>query len=152
TLHVRRPQLDGTPRNDKGSARWTKGSQRAERNIPLAAGPARPEVSTRARGVERAMTDKSGIGENVITLPQGGGAQRGIGETFSADLHTGTGNFSVPIAVPMGRNGFQPALSLSYSTGQSNGPFGLGWSLSVAGVSRKTAKGVPRYRDAATDP
>ena len=84
----------------------------------------------------------------VISLPKGGGALHGIGEKFSPDLFTGTGNFTVPIALPPGRNGFQPQLSLVYSTGNGNGPFGLGWSLSVPGVSRKTAKGVPRYDDA----
>ena len=76
------------------------------------------------------------------------GPSSGLGETFSPDLHTGTGNFSVPIALPPGRNGFQPQLSLVYSTGNGNGPFGLGWTLSVPGVTRKTAKGVPRYDDA----
>jgi hypothetical protein len=54
----------------------------------------------------------------------------------------------VPIALPEGRNGFQPELSLGYSTGNGNGPYGLGWSLSVPGVSRQTSKGVPRYDDA----
>ena len=72
---------------------------------------------------------------------------QGIGEKFSPDLHTGTGNFTVPIALPPGRNGFQPQLNLVYSTGNGNGPFGLGWSLSIPGVSRKTSKGVPRYND-----
>ncbi len=81
----------------------------------------------------------------TITLPQGGGALHGIGETFSPDLHTGTGNFTVPIALPPGRNGFQPQLNLVYSTGNGNGPFGLGWSLSIPGVSRKTSRGIPRY-------
>lgn len=81
----------------------------------------------------------------VISLPKGGGALAGIGEKFSPDLHTGTGNFTIPIAVPPGRNGLQPDLTLVYSTGGSNGPFGLGWSLSLPGVSRQTAKGVPRY-------
>jgi RHS repeat-associated protein len=71
----------------------------------------------------------------------------GIGETFSPDLHTGTGNFTVPIALPPGRNAFQPQLNLVYSTGNGNGPFGLGWSLSIPGVSRKTSRGIPRYRD-----
>src|SRR5215207_4306959 len=83
----------------------------------------------------------------VISLPKGGGALQGIGETFSPDLHTGTGNFTVPIALPPGRNGFQPDLSLGYSTGNGNGAFGLGWGLSVPGVSRKTSRGVPRYDD-----
>ena len=54
----------------------------------------------------------------------------------------------MPIALPPGRNGFQPQLSLVYSTGNGGGPFGLGWSLSMPGVSRQTSKGVPRYDDA----
>jgi hypothetical protein len=94
------------------------------------------------------MSNKSGTSEQVISLPSGGGALSGIGETFAPDLHTGTGNFTVPIALPPGRNGFQPELNLVYSTGNGNGPFGLGWSLSIPGVSRKKAKGVPRYQDA----
>jgi hypothetical protein len=93
------------------------------------------------------MADTQG---QLIALPKGGGAIQGIGEKFAPDLFTGTGNFTVPIAVPPGRNGFQPQLSLVYSTGAGNGPFGLGWSLSIPGVSRKTSAGVPRYNEAAT--
>jgi RHS repeat-associated protein len=93
------------------------------------------------------MSDKSGVASHIISLPKGGGALQGLGEKFSPDLHTGTGNLSVPIAVPAGRNGFQPQLSLAYSTGSGNGPFGLGWTLSVPGVTRRTAKGVPRYEE-----
>jgi hypothetical protein len=91
------------------------------------------------------MANKNNNSNQTITLPQGGGALHGIGETFSPDLHTGSGNFTVPIALPPGRNGFQPQLNLVYSTGNGNGPFGLGWSLSVPGVSRKTSRGIPRY-------
>ena len=91
---------------------------------------------------------KDSSSSNAISLPKGGGALNGIGEKFSPDLHTGTGNFTVPIALPPGRNGFQPQLSLVYSTGNANGPFGLGWNLSVPGVSRKTSKGIPRYDEA----
>src|SRR6266852_4317546 len=93
------------------------------------------------------MSNKSGTSDQVISLPKGGGALHGMGEKFSPDLHTGTGNFTVPIAVPPGRNGFQPQVSLAYSTGSGNGLFGLGWSLSVPGVARNTSKGVPRYQD-----
>jgi hypothetical protein len=95
------------------------------------------------------MSNKSGVSSQVLPLPVGGGALSGIGETFSPDLFTGTGNMAIPLALPPGRNGFQPELSLDYSTGNGNGPFGLGWQLSIPGVTRKTAKGVPRYRDAA---
>jgi Salmonella virulence plasmid 65kDa B protein len=95
------------------------------------------------------MSSQSDSVSQIISAPQGGGALHGIGEKFSPDLFTGTGNFTVPIALPPGHNGFQPQLSLVYSTGNGNGPFGLGWALDVPGVSRKTSKGVPRYDDSA---
>ncbi|MFO7686211.1 MAG: SpvB/TcaC N-terminal domain-containing protein, partial [Desulfobacterales bacterium] len=93
------------------------------------------------------MSNPSNATGQILSLPQGGGAMSGIGEKFSPDLHTGTGNFTVPIALPPGRNGFQPEMSLVYSTGNGNGPFGLGWSLSIPGVSRKTSAGVPLYNE-----
>lgn len=91
--------------------------------------------------------ERSALGANVISLPKGGGAVAGMGESFSPDLFTGTGNFSVPIAVTPGRNGLQPSLTLGYSTGSGNGPFGLGWNMSLPGVARKTNLGIPRYDD-----
>jgi Salmonella virulence plasmid 65kDa B protein len=94
------------------------------------------------------MSSQANPSGQVISLPKGGGALSGIGEKFSPDLFTGTGNFTIPIALPLGRNGFQPQLSLVYSTGNGNGPFGMGWSLSIPGVSRKTSDGVPRYNEA----
>ena len=83
------------------------------------------------------MSNKSGTSSQVITLPRGGGALQGLGETFAPDLFTGTGNFNVPLALPSGRNGFQPELSLVYSTGHPNGPFGLGWDLSFQASAEK---------------
>jgi RHS repeat-associated protein len=93
------------------------------------------------------MSGKSATSDQLISLPKGGGALSGIGEKFSPDLHTGTGNFSIPLELPSGRNGFQPKLQLAYSTGAPNGPFGLGWTLGVPAVTRKTSKGIPRYDD-----
>lgn len=87
------------------------------------------------------MADTQG---QFIALPKGGGAIQGIGETFTPDLFTGTGNFTVPIAAPAGRNGFQPQLSLVYSTGAGNSLFGLGWSLSIPGVSLRCGPSSPR--------
>lgn len=91
------------------------------------------------------MSNNGSSGES-ITLPKGGGAISGLGEKFSPDLFTGTGNFSVPITIPPGRNGFQPELSLGYSSGNGNSPFGLGWALSIPGVTRKTSKGIAQYQ------
>jgi len=91
------------------------------------------------------MSNKSGVAEQIISLPSGGGAQSGMGEKFSPDLFTGTGNFTIPLSLPLGRNDFQPEVSLVYSTGNGNGPFGLGWGLGIPGVARKTSKGVPIF-------
>jgi hypothetical protein len=118
-------------------------------NVPML----RPSAETPASARSACQSRKSieyqiRRSKQVISLPQGGGALHGIGETFVPDLHTGTGNFTVPIALPPGRNGFQPQLNLIYSTGDGNGPFGLGWSLSIPSVRRKTSKGIPRYADA----
>lgn len=85
--------------------------------------------------------------EQLISLPQGGGALRGIGETFGPDPQTGTANLTVPIVVPPGRQGLAPRLDLAYSSGSGNGFFGLGWALAVPGISRKTSSGVPVYDD-----
>ncbi|MEW8508359.1 MAG: SpvB/TcaC N-terminal domain-containing protein [Candidatus Thiodiazotropha sp.] len=83
-----------------------------------------------------------------ISLPKGGGAIRGIGEKFAANPVTGTGSITVPIATSPGRSGFGPELALSYDSGAGNGPFGLGWSLNLPSITRKTDKGLPRYLDA----
>ena len=43
---------------------------------------------------------------------------------------SGTYSYSIPLAAPSGRAGMEPKLSLSYSSGGSNGPVGMGWSVS----------------------
>jgi len=97
------------------------------------------------------MSSQTTSSSQIIALPKGGGAQKGLGEKFSPDLHTGTGNFTLPIALPPGHSGFQPQFNLVHSTGNWNGYFGLGWTLSIPGVIRKTTKGIPRYRSYAKD-
>jgi hypothetical protein len=54
---------------------------------------------------------------------------------------------TVPIATSPGRDNFGPQLAHSYDSGAGNGPFGFGWALSVPAITRKTDKGLPRYRD-----
>jgi Salmonella virulence plasmid 65kDa B protein len=92
--------------------------------------------------------DRSSGAVPQINLPKGGGALRGIGEKFAANPVTGTGSLTVPIATSPGRSGFEPQLSLSYDSGSGNGEFGLGWSLSLPSITRRTDKGLPRYKDA----
>lgn len=84
---------------------------------------------------------------DLVAIPQGGGAVKGLGETFQPDLHTGTGSYTVPIQLPPGRCGMQPKLSLTYNSGFANGPFGFGWSLPMPRISRQTNKRVPRFTD-----
>lgn len=71
-----------------------------------------------------------------------------MGEKFAANPVTGTGSMTVPMAVSPGRAGFAPQLSLSYDSGAGNGPFGLGWNLSLPAITRRTDKGLPQYFDA----
>lgn len=71
------------------------------------------------------MGSQSDAVSQIISIPQGGGALHGTEEKFAPDLFTGTVNFTVQIALPPGRNGFQPQPSLLYSTENGNGPFGF---------------------------
>ncbi|REL37873.1 insecticidal toxin complex protein [Rhodohalobacter sp. SW132] len=82
-----------------------------------------------------------------ISLPKGGGALRGIDEKFEVNAANGTAGFSILLPVTPGRNGFAPSLTLSYNSGAGNSPYGLGWSLSLPAIQRKTDNKLPRYRD-----
>jgi RHS repeat-associated protein len=93
------------------------------------------------------MTGQADRPQELLSLPEGGGALSGIGEAFTPDPHTGTANLSIPLPLPAGRNGFGPKVSLAYTSGAGNGPFGLGWNLDVPAISRKTSLGVPVYDD-----
>lgn len=81
-----------------------------------------------------------------ISLPKGGGAIKGIDEKFSVNAINGTASFSIPLPFSPAR-GASPALNLSYNSGAGNGIFGLGWTLSLPSIKRKTDKELPRYLD-----
>src|SRR2546429_7940812 len=110
------------------------------------------EQGLKKKAVSDATNKDSSNGSDTpspsISLPKGGGAIRGIGEKFSANPVTGTGSLSVPIFTTPARSDFYPKLSLSYDSGAGTGTFGIGWSLSVPSITRKTDKGLPRYQDA----
>src|SRR5882724_4517301 len=110
----------------------------------VSAAPPAPQVA-------RSQAAPAQVAPPQISLPKGGGAFRGIGEKFAANPVNGTGTQSVPIATSPGRSGFGPQLSLSYDSGSSNGPFGLGWNLALPTITRKTDKGLPRYQAAGDD-
>jgi len=83
----------------------------------------------------------------VLSLPKGGGALRSIGEKFSVNPANGTSSLGLPLPFSQPR-GSGPALALQYNSGSGNGPFGLGWSLGLSSIQRRTDKMLPRYRDA----
>jgi hypothetical protein len=68
-----------------------------------------------------------------------GGVSLPIPENFQ---FTGAATIRIPIAVPPGRNGMQPNLSLFYNSYQKNGWIGLGWSLDIGSIERSTKYGV----------
>ncbi|KAM7190879.1 putative insecticidal toxin complex protein [Naviculisporaceae sp. PSN 640] len=82
---------------------------------------------------------------------KGGGAFKSISENFQVNPANGTMSFSLPIRTTPSRGGCGPELMLSYDSGSGNGPFGLGWSVSLPSISRKTSRGIPRYLDAEDD-
>ncbi|MFI6768002.1 SpvB/TcaC N-terminal domain-containing protein [Streptomyces sp. NPDC050355] len=63
------------------------------------------------------------------------------GQILTANLVTGTGGLSVPLAISPGRSGFGPSLTLGYDSGAGNGPFGIGWGI---GAGLKPLPGRPR--------
>jgi RHS repeat-associated protein len=91
------------------------------------------------------MAEQANVASDALALPKGGGSLQGLGESFSANLFTGTGNLTIPLQLSHGRQGFSPTLKLDYSTGGANGAFGLGWMLGASSIRRKTDNGVPQY-------
>lgn len=91
--------------------------------------------------------DKSGVKPQVISLPSGPGSIEGLGPSFEPQLNTGSASYSIKIVMPPGVVGHQPDLALQYNSGSGNGAFGLGWSLPLQAISRKTDKGQPQYDD-----
>ena len=82
-----------------------------------------------------------------ISLPKGGGAIKGIDEKFEINTANGTATCSIPIPTTASRNGAQPMLSLQYNSGAGNDAFGLGWSLALPFIQRRTDKRLPEYKD-----
>ena len=107
-----------------------------------------PDQNTDSVNQDAKKNGSVGGGAPQISLPKPGGAIRGIGETFSVNSVNGTGTLTVPITVSQGRAGSTLELTLSYDSGEGNGPFGMGWGLSLPEITRRTDRGLPLYQDA----
>ncbi len=93
------------------------------------------------------MATPGNLSEQILAVPEGAGSVQSSGQTFQADPYTGTGRYAVPIQVEAGPAGIAPSLALSYSTHAGQGSAGLGWSLGLASIQRRTDKGLPTYDD-----
>jgi RHS repeat-associated protein len=141
--------VGGQPVGANGSARpggVTAGST-APRGATVASTVAGSTTarSDPAAGVAGASPGPSSL--PTISLPKGGGAIRGIDEKLSVTQATGTASLAVPVFTSAARQGFGPALVLTYDSGAGNGAFGLGWTLPIPSITRKTSLGLPRYDD-----
>lgn len=90
--------------------------------------------------------EEAGVRVGQLSLPTGGGSLRAIGETFRPNPNTGVAAFTIPLQTSACR-GAEPDLHLGYNSGAGNGVFGLGFSLTIPNIARKTEKGFPRYDD-----
>ena len=63
---------------------------------------------------------------------------------------TGGASYTIPIAVPLGLNGVQPEIALTYNSQSGNGIAGWGWNLS--GISSITRIPSTQYHDDKIDP
>ncbi|HEB88932.1 MAG TPA: hypothetical protein ENI85_05115 [Deltaproteobacteria bacterium] len=57
--------------------------------------------------------------------------------------NTGAANYRIPIEVPPGPGGLAPVLSLDYSSRNGDGPFGIGWNLTLSEIACSARFGVP---------
>ncbi len=87
---------------------------------------------------------KGGIQVQKPILPKGGGTIQGMGETFAPHEFSGSASLSLPVPASPCRD-FEPRITVNYSTGNGNSPFGLGWELSVPEIVRRTSKEIPKY-------
>lgn len=107
---------------------------------------ARENLSSEGPSTQRTIAgSSSGPVVPRVSRPSGGGSIRGMGERVEANPANGTCRVEMPLLLPDGRGDLGTNLTLSYSSGGGDGPFGLGWSLSVPQVTRRTDRGVPTY-------
>ncbi|HYC54495.1 MAG TPA: SpvB/TcaC N-terminal domain-containing protein, partial [Candidatus Binatia bacterium] len=79
----------------------------------------------------------------------GSAAFTSVASAAEANLFTGVAGTTIDIVVPPGRDKMTPVVRLVYSSMAGRSPYGYGWSIPTAKISRARKDGVPRY-DVAT--
>ena len=82
------------------------------------------------------MPEQSGVGETSRARFGGAAGVRTLGDAFQPNLAMGGGTYRVPLDLPSGPGDLAPKIELVYDTAAGNGPFGLGWAISVPYVAR----------------
>ncbi|KNC93807.1 hypothetical protein GM31_17840, partial [Trabulsiella odontotermitis] len=80
------------------------------------------------------------------SLPTGGGTVTGLKTELANAGPDGAATFSISLPVTAGR-GYAPTLALRYHSYAGNGAFGIGWSLDLPTIRRRTRLGTPSYND-----
>src|SRR5487761_396995 len=101
-----------------------------------------PAAGTSTATVTQSVQQSATLATNLVT-PNTIGTLNG-----QSGVDGGAATYSVPIAVPPGRAGMQPSLSLSYSSRGGNGDLGVGWSL--GGLSAITRCPATKAQDGFT--
>lgn len=108
-----------------------------------------PSRFSDARDGDRGSRPQSNaVATPSIVLPKGGGAVRAIDEKFSVNAANGTCELTIALPFSKTRSGLDGSVALRYSSGSGNSAFGLGWSLSLPSIARRTDRQLPRYEDA----
>lgn len=82
-----------------------------------------------------------------VSLPKGGGAIKGIDEKFHVNSANGTAGLRIPLPFSPARDA-APSLHLRYDSGAGNGVFGLGWTIDLPSIKRRTDAALPQYGEA----
>src|SRR5262245_10129087 len=109
-------------------------TSRTEPEAPRREAPALAEGTRRPSA---SLPSFAAVTAPKLDTPKGGGALRGMGESFKHNAATGTWSMGLPLPITPAPRGPTPELSLSYDVGQGQGAFGLGWSLSVPQITRR---------------
>src|SRR3977135_1630360 len=88
-----------------------------------------PGRIARQEGVRDTGEPKLRLDAPTISLPKGGGAIKGIDETYTVNPASGTASIALPLPLTPARGGALPPVRLRYASPSGNSVVGLGWSL-----------------------
>ncbi|MBN1959323.1 MAG: VCBS repeat-containing protein [Deltaproteobacteria bacterium] len=88
---------------------------------------------------------QTGVSDDRVSLPEGPGSLEGVGENIDIVSNMGQMHYSVPIELPKGYGSLTPSLVLNYSSGGGGSVVGMGWSLEIPYIERRTVRGLPKY-------